>query len=164
MGLVAPPHVGSSWTKDWTHVFCIRQILYHWATRETYWSHSCVENLLQLFTDMVLSLSCVWLLVTSWNVAHEAPLPKGFLRQEHWSELPFPFPSDLPNPGIEPASPVSPALVGRFFYHWATKEALLQIIHGLILGASGVPWTPLSGESHLKNIKYCLCGIPSQVV
>ena len=36
----------------------------------------------------------------------------GFPRQEHWSGLPFPFPQDLPNPGIEPASP---ALAGRFF-------------------------------------------------
>ena len=29
----------------------------------------------------------------------------GFPRQEHWSGLPFPSPEDLPNPGIEPASP-----------------------------------------------------------
>ena len=35
-----------------------------------------------------------------------APL-MGFSRQEYWSGLPFP-PGDLPNPGIEPTSPVSP--------------------------------------------------------
>ena len=29
--------------------------------------------------------------------------------------LPFPSPGDLPGPGIKPTSPVSPALVGRFF-------------------------------------------------
>ena len=35
MGLVAPRHVGSSRTRDWTHVSCISSwILYHWATRE----------------------------------------------------------------------------------------------------------------------------------
>ena len=28
----------------------------------------------------------------------------GFSRQEYWSELPFPSPGDLPNPGIEPRS------------------------------------------------------------
>ena len=39
----------------------------------------------------------------------------GFSRQENWSRLPFPPPGDLPNPGIEPMSPVSPALAGRFF-------------------------------------------------
>ena len=36
----------------------------------------------------------------------------GFPRQEHWSELPFPSPGDLPNPGINPAFP---ALAGEFF-------------------------------------------------
>ena len=47
----------------------------------------------------------------SWTVAHEAPLSMAF-RQEHWSELPFPPPEDLPNPRTEPASPAS---AGRFF-------------------------------------------------
>ena len=39
----------------------------------------------------------------------------GFPRQEYWSELPFPSPGYLPNPGIEPKSPVSPTLTGGFF-------------------------------------------------
>ena len=34
----------------------------------------------------------------------------GFLRQEYWNGLPFPYPGDLPNPGIELESPVAPAL------------------------------------------------------
>ena len=38
-----------------------------------------------------------------------------FSRQEYWSGLPFPSPGDLPDPGIEPASPESPALAGGFF-------------------------------------------------
>ena len=56
-------------------------------------------------------------------VACQAPLSMGFLRQEHWSGLPFPPPGDLPNPGIKPTSPVSPAwqadsiqLYGNVFY------------------------------------------------
>ena len=44
------------------------------------------------------------------NVAHQAPLSMGFSRQEYWNGLPFPPPGDLPNPGIKPVSPVSPAL------------------------------------------------------
>ena len=44
-------------------------------------------------------------LVTSWTVAHQAPLSMGFSRQEYRSGLPFPSPGDLPNPGIEPKSP-----------------------------------------------------------
>ena len=39
----------------------------------------------------------------------------GFPRQEYWSGLPFPSPGALPDPGMEPESPVSPALqVGSF--------------------------------------------------
>ena len=45
----------------------------------------------------------------------QAPLSLEFSRQEYWNGLPFPTPGDLPNPGIKPASLVSPALVGGFF-------------------------------------------------
>ena len=38
-------------------------------------------------------------------VAHQAPLPMGFFRQEYWSGLAFPFPGSLAHPGIEPRSP-----------------------------------------------------------
>ena len=44
-------------------------------------------------------------LATSWTVACQAPLSMGFSRQQYWSGMPFPFPGDLPNPGIEPESP-----------------------------------------------------------
>ena len=39
--------------------------------------------------------------LTSWTVAHQAPLSMGFSRQEYWSGLPFPSSGDLPNPGVE---------------------------------------------------------------
>ena len=45
--------------------------------------------------------------MTSWPVAHQAPLSREFSRQENWSGLPFPSPGDLPDPGIEPRSPAS---------------------------------------------------------
>ena len=45
-------------------------------------------------------------LVTLWTVVCQAPLSTGFPRQEYWSGLPFPSPRDLPDPGIEPQSPV----------------------------------------------------------
>ena len=50
-----------------------------------------------------------------WTVACQAPLSMGFPRLEYWGGLPFPTPGDLPDPGIEPASLVSPAQAGRFF-------------------------------------------------
>ena len=51
------------------------------------------------------SLSRVRLFVTPWTVAYQAPQSMEFSRQEYWSELPFPSPRDLPNPGIEPGYP-----------------------------------------------------------
>ena len=60
-------------------------------------------------------LSCVWLFATPWTVACQAPRSMEFSRQEYWSGLPYPSPGDLPNLGIKPGSPASPALVGRFF-------------------------------------------------
>ena len=56
--------------------------------------HSVVSDSLQAF----------------WTVAHQTPLSMGFPRQECWSGLPFSSLGDLPNPGIKPISPVSPAL------------------------------------------------------
>ena len=50
-------------------------------------------------------LSRVWLFVTPWTVAYQAPLSMEFSRQEYWSGLPFPSPGDLPDPGNEPGSP-----------------------------------------------------------
>ena len=63
----------------------------------------------------VQSLSCVQLFATPWTIACQAPLSMGFFRQEYWSGLPFPPPGDLPNPGIELVSLVSPVLAGGFF-------------------------------------------------
>ena len=51
------------------------------------------------------SLSRVRLFATLWTVAHQAPPPMEFSRQESWSGLPFSFPGDLPDRGIEPGSP-----------------------------------------------------------
>ena len=44
-----------------------------------------------------------------WTVVCQAPLSKGFTRQEYWSGLPFPPPRDLPDSGIEPVTPASSA-------------------------------------------------------
>ena len=63
----------------------------------------------------VCILSLVQLFATPWTLAHKAPLSMGFPRQEYWSGLSFPPLGDLPNPGIEPTSPVSPALAEGFF-------------------------------------------------
>ena len=49
--------------------------------------------------------------MTPWTVApRPTPLSMEFSRQEYWSGLPFPTLGDLPSPGIEPMSPLSPPL------------------------------------------------------
>ena len=61
---------------------------------------------------------------TQWTVVHQVPLSMGCSRQEHWSQLPFPFPGDLPNPGIEPTSPAS---AGGFFTTETPEKPTFQI-------------------------------------
>ena len=58
------------------------------------------------------ALGRVRLFVTPWTVTHQAPLSKGFSRQEYWSGLPFPSAGDVPDPGM---GPMSLALAGGFF-------------------------------------------------
>ena len=57
------------------------------------------------------SLSCVHLFGTPWTVARQASLSMRFSRQKCWSGLPFSPPGDLPDLGVEPASP---GLAGGF--------------------------------------------------
>jgi len=47
----------------------------------------------------------------------------GFSRQEYWGGMPCPPPGELPDPGIEPMSLMSPALAGRFLTTNTTWEA-----------------------------------------
>ena len=47
----------------------------------------------------------LYLTVTPWNIACQAPLSMRFSRHEYWSWLPFPPLEDLPDPGIKLVSP-----------------------------------------------------------
>ena len=67
------------------------------------------------YVCMLSHISCVRLCTTPCTVALQAPLSMEFSRQEYWSGLPFLYPGDLPDPGIKPASFMSPALTGGFF-------------------------------------------------
>ena len=68
-------------------------------------------------------LSRVRLFLTLWTVLCQAPLPMEFSKQEYWDGLPFPSLGDLPDPGIQLAFLMSPALAGSFFTTSATWEA-----------------------------------------
>ena len=68
-----------------------------------------------LHVCMLSRFSHVWLFETLWTVTYQPALSMGFSRQKYWTGFPH-YPSgDLPDPGIEPASLVSPALASRFF-------------------------------------------------
>ena len=69
------------------------------------------------------SHSCVQFFATSWTVVHQTSLSMEFSRQEYWSGVPFPTPGNLPNPGTEPTSLVSPVLAAGFFTTRTTWEA-----------------------------------------
>ena len=67
----------------------------------------------KLWQTCACMLSCfshVRLFVTLWTLACQAPLSMEISRQDSGSGLPCPPPGDLPDPGIEHASPMSPAL------------------------------------------------------
>ena len=68
--------------------------------------------------------SCVRPFAIPWAVACQVPPSKGFSRQEYWSGSPCPSPVDLPDPGVQPESLVSPALANRFFTTSTTWKAL----------------------------------------
>ena len=72
-------------------------------------------------------VSYIGLFMTPWTLAHEAPLSMEFSRQEYWSGLPFPSPGDLPDPEMEPGSPV---LQVFSFTIWATREGLACVEEG----------------------------------
>ena len=65
---------------------------------------------------------------TLWTGAHQAPLPMEFSRQEYWSGFPCPSPGDLPNPGIEPGSPVSQWILISMHANFYTSKILLCIL------------------------------------
>ena len=84
-----------------------------------------LQWILRLLPCLVLScFSHDQLCVILWTVACQAPLYMGFSRQKYWSGLPCPPPGDVPDPGIKPESPTSPALAGRFSITSTTWETL----------------------------------------
>ena len=80
-----------------------------------------------------------------WIVVLQAPLSMGFSREECWGGLPFPSLGDLPNPRVEPASLMSPALAERFVSTGNTCEAFSFM--GSKELSSRVTWSHL-GSSH----------------
>ena len=67
---------------------------------------------------------------TRWTVACQAPLSMGFSRHEYWSGLLCPAPRDLPDPGIESESLMSPAWqLGSLPLAPPGKPHVLRLLH-----------------------------------
>ena len=65
----------------------------------------------------VKSLSRVWLLATPWTAAFQAPPPMGFSRQEYWSGVPLPSPTEEPS-GLQSTG------LQRVRHDWATNTLI----------------------------------------
>ena len=92
-------------------------------------------------------------------------LVHGILQARHWRGLPCPPPGDLPNPGIKPESPMSPALAGRFFTTSATWEVP---IHMYTMEKNRLPFAKtwmhvegimLSELNQTEKDKYCMISL-----
>ena len=109
-------------------------------------SHSIIIKLVCAHAQLPC---CIQLFAILCMVALQAPLSMGFSRQEYWSGLPFPFPGNLPNPGIKPAFLMFPALACEFFVTSATWEAVIYFSKSL----------PQSYKEHLVGYGNLLQGL-----
>ena len=99
--------------------------------------------------------------MTPWTVARQARLSIGFPSQEYWSGLPFPSPSDLPNPGIKPTSLTLagglfiPEPPGKPSIKWGSNVIILHVFNQLsqhhLLKRSSFPTECLWLPWHDKN-------------
>ena len=96
-------------------------------------------------------------------VARQAPLSMGFSRQEYWSGLPWPFPGNLPDPGIEPGSPTlqgnslpsEPGKHQKTPLHWAaipfsrwSSQPRDQTWVSFIAGRFFIIWADMTEHKH----------------
>ena len=86
------------------------------------WNKESIRKFCHFF-HVMCPVAQLCLFRASWTLAHQAPLPMEFLRQGYWSGGPCPTPGDLPNPGVQPMSLVSPALAGGVFTTSAIGKA-----------------------------------------
>ena len=114
---------GSSLPRDRTHISYVSFLAGGFFTAELTLNAKKVKHVCS-----VASI-CVRLCVTSWTVAHQAPLSMGFSRQEYGSGLQFSSPGDLPNPGIEPevSSVSSTSWADSLPLSWISVPACLEL-------------------------------------
>ena len=124
----------------WHFLVCVTFDLYCYILNQSFgWAEmarcnpfdpTCVCSVAQVVSDFdsILYVAC------------QAPLSMGFSKQEDWSGLPFPFPGNIPDPGIELVSLVSSALAGRFFTTAPPEKPRESHINNSLKGHFKGPW------------------------
>ena len=97
--------------KKCRHVMCIERERRGMGNIDTVKSANLGGTYMCVLCVCLVSQSCL----TLFNPVDCSSLSMRVSRQEYWSGLPFPTPGYLPHPGIEPASPVAPALLADSF-------------------------------------------------
>ena len=112
----------------------------------------------------VLSQSVVSDTLPPHRLVCQAPPSMGLSRQEYWSGLPLPLPGDLPDLGIEPASPMSLALAGRLFTI-PTKKRCYPYVHPKSLASPFIDfvWLNLTSLEDLIKFNHILSTSPVSV-
>ena len=117
---------------------------------------TCKEvNNNDMYACLLSHFSRAQLFETYMNCSRQVPLSMGFSRQEYCSGLPCPPPGDLPDPGTESVSLMSPELAGGFFTTSATWEAQIpgdvrQIFFKAIYPNTNIA-TTTTGDDNKKN-------------
>ena len=119
-----------------------------YCVTDTFYSPSVSDDLKKNPREMLMLVSMLTLVVEymcTCSVVCDSLQPHGleptillcqwdFPWQKYWSGLSFPSPGDLPDPGIKPTSPVSPALAFRFFTTEPPGSVLLmRTLHQLYI-------------------------------
>ena len=79
----------------------INHISFYCLVYRKSWSLKSLWNYFNIVCMHILNrFSSVWLCVTPWGIAHQAPLSMGFSRQKYWSGLPIPSQGIFPTQGL----------------------------------------------------------------
>ena len=128
-----------------------------WQSDRLSFRQTCSQTLGQANQDSWMELKVTHSsdsFVTLWIVTCQAPLSMEFSRQEYWSGLPFPSSGDVPNPGMDPASPAPP---GRFF----TTEVMGSPAGSVMLHHLLATRQPRKTNKQTKRNNTNFCFLPS---
>ena len=79
---------------------CSHRVLHAvWSPASTLALPLCMEILFTFSAFMLICFSHIQFFETLWTISYQAPLSRGFPRQEYWNGLSFPPPDDLPDQG-----------------------------------------------------------------